>query len=156
MNLLTYFLQGPEFANLKTHVKLRGWAMRTYCIARGTPLNVTWQPWIGGTFGGEWVHVHVWPSLLTTWNYCNVVNWLYLNTKYKKKKKVSGWNPDYLPLFTYSSFCIIGNNLLKCFLNLGGTEPKPRVTVKLTEMKPKPHKLWYKMRSLPTVEQYSF
>lgn len=47
------------------------------------------------------------------------------------KKKVSGWNPDCLPLFTCSSFCIIWNNLLKRFLNLGGTEPKPRVTCQI-------------------------
>ena len=30
------------------------------CIAQGTLLNVMWQAWMGGEFGGEWMHVYVW------------------------------------------------------------------------------------------------
>ena len=44
--------------------------------------------WVGGDFGGEWIHVYVWPSpLLFTWNYHNFDNWLFPNTKYKVLKK---------------------------------------------------------------------
>ena len=38
--------------------------------------------WMGGEFRGEWIHVYVWlGALLSTWNYHNIVNWLYPNTK---------------------------------------------------------------------------
>jgi len=30
-------------------------------MAQGTLLNVMWQP-IGEEFGGEWIHVHIWPE----------------------------------------------------------------------------------------------
>ena len=33
--------------------------------------------WMGGEFGGEWIHAYVWwVSLPSTWNYHNIVNWL--------------------------------------------------------------------------------
>ena len=40
---------------------------------------------------GEWIHVYIWlsPFFGFTWNYHNIVNWLYPNTKYKVKKKKS-------------------------------------------------------------------
>ena len=34
----------------------------TYCTARGTLLNVMWQPRMGGEFGGEWRHAYVYLS----------------------------------------------------------------------------------------------
>ena len=39
--------------------------------------------WMGGEFGVEWLHVCVcgWVALLCTWNYHNIVNWLYSNIK---------------------------------------------------------------------------
>ena len=50
--------------------------------------------WMGGEFGGEWIHVYVWlsPSAVH-WNYNNIVNWLYSNEVKKKKEstKWSGW-----------------------------------------------------------------
>ena len=34
--------------------------------------------WMRREFRGEWIHVYVWLSpLLSTWNYHNIVNWLY-------------------------------------------------------------------------------
>ena len=44
--------------------------------------------WMGGEFGGEWIHAYVWFSpFLFTRNYQNIVNWLYPNTKLKLLKK---------------------------------------------------------------------
>ena len=45
-------------------------------IALGTQLSVMWNPgWEG--FGGEEMHVYIWLiSLLSTWNYDNIVNQL--------------------------------------------------------------------------------
>ena len=39
--------------------------------------------WMKGEFGGEWIYEYVWLSLLFTWNYHNIVNWLYPSTKLK-------------------------------------------------------------------------
>ena len=45
--------------------------------------------WMGGDFGGEWVHVYVWLSpLLSSRNYHNIVNWLCTNKNKKLKKKL--------------------------------------------------------------------
>ena len=44
--------------------------------------------WMGGEFGGEWIHAYVWLSpFLFTRNYQNIVNRLYPNTKLKLLKK---------------------------------------------------------------------
>ena len=37
---------------------------RTYCIAHGTLLNPV-EAWMGGKFGGEWIHVYVRQSPFT-------------------------------------------------------------------------------------------
>ena len=38
--------------------------------------------WMGGEFGEEWIYVYIWLSpLLFTYNYYNIVNHLYHNTK---------------------------------------------------------------------------
>ena len=44
--------------------------------------------WMGGEFGGEWIHAYVWLSPFVVYlNYHNIVNWLYSSIKYKVKKK---------------------------------------------------------------------
>ena len=56
----------------------------------GNSAQVTWQP--GQEVEGEWIHVYIygWVPSLFPWNYHNIVNWLYPNTKwffvYKKNK----------------------------------------------------------------------
>ena len=42
---------------------------------------------MGGSFGGEWIHVYVG---LLTWNSHNIIYQLYTNRKYKVKKRVNG------------------------------------------------------------------
>ena len=38
--------------------------------------------WMGGEFGGEWIHVYVWLSpFAVCLSYHSTVNWLYSNTK---------------------------------------------------------------------------
>ena len=38
--------------------------------------------WMGGEFGGEWIHVYPWLHLFAVHlNYQNIVNWLYPDTK---------------------------------------------------------------------------
>ena len=33
--------------------------------------------WMGGEFGGEWIHVYIWLSPFPVHlNYCSIVNWL--------------------------------------------------------------------------------
>ena len=60
--------------------------MRTYCA--GNSAQCYGAAWMGGEFGGEWIHVYVygWVCLLSTWNY-HIVNWLYSNIKYKVNEK---------------------------------------------------------------------
>ena len=59
-----------KFSQLCIRIKSRGGKTRTYCVARGTLLNVMWQP--GGEWGlGEkgyvdmygWVHVSAGPCI---------------------------------------------------------------------------------------------
>ena len=80
---------------------------RTYCIAQGTLLNVTWQPGWEGSFGENgYMYMYGWIPLLSTWNYHNIVNWLYSNIRQKVKKKkkcipnsattVGNWSLDLL------------------------------------------------------------
>ena len=35
----------------------------------------------------EYVYMYGWGPLLCTWNYHNIVNWVYSNIKFKSKKK---------------------------------------------------------------------
>ena len=39
--------------------------------------------WMGRELRGEWIHVYIygWVPLLSTWNYHNIVNWLYSSKK---------------------------------------------------------------------------
>ena len=49
----------------------------TSSIAQGTQLNALWQPgWMGGKSGGYVLHSYGWDTLLSTWNYHNIVSWL--------------------------------------------------------------------------------
>ena len=56
----------------------------TYCVAQKTLLNVRWQPRMEGSLGENgYMYVYGWVSLLSTWNYPNIVNqllnWIELN-----------------------------------------------------------------------------
>ena len=42
---------------------------------------------MGGEFG-EYMYMYGWIPLLSTWNYHNIVNWLYSNKKLKKEKAI--------------------------------------------------------------------
>ena len=56
-----------------------------YCIAQGSLLNVMWQPGQKGNLGENgYMYMYGWVLLLFTWNYQNIVNWLYFNIKKKK------------------------------------------------------------------------
>ena len=49
----------------------------------GNPAQCYVAAWMGGEFGGKRIHMYLSLSpLLFTWNHHNIVNWLYLNTKY--------------------------------------------------------------------------
>ena len=55
---------------------------------QGTLLNVTWQPgWEGSLGETGYLYMWGWVALLSTWNYHNIVNWLYSNIKLKVKNK---------------------------------------------------------------------
>ena len=51
---------------------------RSYCRAQGTLLSVMWQPGQEGSLGKNgYMYMYGWVALLSTWNYHNIVNWLY-------------------------------------------------------------------------------
>ena len=55
-------------------------------IAHGTLLNFMWQPIWEGSYGeNKYMYMYGWTPLLFTWNYHNIVNQLYPNTKKKFK-----------------------------------------------------------------------
>ena len=61
---------------------------RSYCRARGTLLNVAWQPgWEGSLEENGHLCTYGWISLLSTWKHYNIVNCLYSEIKWKVKKK---------------------------------------------------------------------
>ena len=63
--------------------------MISYYVAQRSLLNVMWQPeWEGSL--GENGHMNLYGRvpLLFTWDYHNIVNWLYPNTKKK------GWRRE--------------------------------------------------------------
>ena len=50
------------------------------------------EAWMGGQFRGEWyMYMYGWVTLLSIWNYLNVVDQPYSNIKYKAKKKKIKW-----------------------------------------------------------------
>ena len=58
------------------------WITRTYGIAHRTLLSVMWQPGQEGSLGENWyICTYGWVPSLFTWNYHNIVNWLYFSTK---------------------------------------------------------------------------
>ena len=60
----------------------------TYYVAHGTLLSVMWQPGRYGSLGENgYMYMYGWVPLLFTWNYHNIVNQLYPNTKQKVQKK---------------------------------------------------------------------
>ena len=55
---------------------------RTYCVAKEILLNVMWHlGWEWGLEKNGHMYTYGWVALLFTWNYHNIVNWLYSNTK---------------------------------------------------------------------------
>ena len=70
----------------KGYISLK-WIARTYCIAHGTLLIVMQQPGWERSLRENWyLHMSGWVPLLVTWNYHNIVKWLY-PTQHKVKKK---------------------------------------------------------------------
>ena len=67
----------------KSGTRLSNWTTtRTYCVAQGTLLNVTWQPgWEGSLGKNGSMYVYGWVTVLFTWNYHNIVNLLNSNIK---------------------------------------------------------------------------
>ena len=58
--------------------------MWSYCVTQGTLIKVMWQSWMGGEFGGEWIHVSVRLShFAVDLKYHNIVNRLDSNIKHK-------------------------------------------------------------------------
>ena len=65
------------------------------CITNNDLLYSTWNSalcyvvaWMGGSFGENGcMYMDGWVPLLPTWNYHNIVNQIYPNTKQKVKKK---------------------------------------------------------------------
>ena len=58
-----------------------------YSTAQGTLLNVMWQPGWEENLENGYMYIYGWVPLPSTWNFHNVVNWLYPNTKKKERKK---------------------------------------------------------------------
>ena len=51
--------------------------------AQGTLLNVTWQPgWEESLGENGYMYMYGWVSLLSTWNYHDIISWLYSNIRY--------------------------------------------------------------------------
>ena len=88
--------------------KMGAWDSREFGISMYTQLYLKWTTnkvlvysmgnsarcyvaaWMGGEFGGEWIHVHVWQiPLLSTWSYHNfVISYTPIqNKKFKKQTK---------------------------------------------------------------------
>ena len=64
------------------------WITDKDCIAPGILLHVTWQPgWEGSLGENAYMYMYGWIPLLSTWNYHNIVSWLYSNIRQKVKKK---------------------------------------------------------------------
>ena len=55
---------------------------KTYCIAYGTLVNIMLQPgWEGSLGENGYMCMYGWVPVLFTWNFHNIVNQLYPNTK---------------------------------------------------------------------------
>ena len=70
--------------------------------AHGTLLNVMWQPrWKGSLGKNGCMYMDGWVPSLFIWNYHNIVNQLYPNTKSLKKFKKNKMNHQLLPKEKY-------------------------------------------------------
>ena len=68
--------------DMYTLLYLKWITKRTYCTAHGILLNGMWQPeWEGSLGENGYMCKYGWVPLLFTWNYHNIVNWLYISTK---------------------------------------------------------------------------
>ena len=58
-------------------------------VSSGKAAQCQAAAWMGGEFGGKWIHVYAWLSPFTVnWNYHNIANFLYLNKKLKMLKNI--------------------------------------------------------------------
>ena len=69
-------------AELHTTKWLNWTQQKDLLIEQGTLLTVIWQPGAEGHLRENgYVYLYAWGPLLCTWNYHNIVNWLYSNIK---------------------------------------------------------------------------
>ena len=67
----------------------------TYYIACETLPTVMWQPGCARSLGENGhMSMYGWVPTLSTWDYCNIVNQLYPNTKEKVQKVKSKQKPN--------------------------------------------------------------
>ena len=91
---------------------------KSYCIAQGTLLNVMWQPgWEESLGENGYMYMYGWVSLLSTWNYHDIVNWLYSKIRYFKififeennvKNEKKGGDNTYSVFFLQRDFKMFG------------------------------------------------
>ena len=64
------------------HSYLKWKTNKVLLFSTGNPAQCDVAAWMGGQFGGEWIHVCVGLSAFTVHrNYHYIVNWLYLSTR---------------------------------------------------------------------------
>ena len=76
---VTFFFKKTRYMYTLLYLK---WVINKdllYSTGNSAPCYVA--AWMGEEFGGQWIHKYGWVPLLCTWNYHNIVNQLYSNTK---------------------------------------------------------------------------
>ena len=75
----------PQFGSIKirfVHLKLQRIANKDLLYSTGNSAQCYVEGWMGGSLGENgYMYVYDWAPWLFTWNYHNIVNWLYSNTK---------------------------------------------------------------------------
>ena len=68
--------------NMHTPLYLRWVTNKVLLCSTGNSAQCYVADWMGGEFGGEWIHVYIWLSPLTVHlKLSNIVNQLYSNIK---------------------------------------------------------------------------
>ena len=94
--------------DIYTLIYLKWITNRTYFITYGTLLSVPWQPGWDRCLGENgYIYMYSLVPLLFTWNYHNIVNWLYPNTKWEVKRK--NWTVPIQPYGNYNQGLHKGN-----------------------------------------------
>ena len=71
--------------NMYTLLYLKWITNRVQLYSTGNSAQYYVAAWMGGELGeNDYMHMYGWVSSLSTWNYHNIVNQLYSNTKFKK------------------------------------------------------------------------